>query len=189
MQFKPFRFRLCLTNRIDKMLFNTEDIMKNLILKSAVVLIVLCFVTTLSAQPGRKQKEGREKFQSELNLTEQQKEQMQQFRLDHKTYVLDIKHEIQKNRLEIEKLLMADNLDESKLLQLTNQSSDLKAKIKDSKMKMWLDTFKILNPDQQKIWKKKLLRMGNKIDRGQKGIAKGLKGKRPERGQKRDRRF
>lgn len=155
--------------------------MKNLVLKSVIFLLVVTFAGSLFAQQRPMRNNKNDQICKLLNLTEDQEKQMQKFRLDHQEYVLDIKHKIEINQLEIKKILMEVNLDEAKLLSLSNANSELKAKIRDSKLKMWLDGYKILNADQQKLWKKKFMQRGQRMALGNKAFRKGGKHKGMQR--------
>lgn len=147
--------------------------MKNLKLTAVIFCLLVVFIGSTFAQQ-RQMKDGkRGRMYQELNLTQDQKEKIQEFRLNHKEYVIDIQTQIKKNRLEIEKLLMDDNFNESRLLDISHKNSELRAQIKDSRLKMLLSAYKILDTDQKKLWKRKFMRNG--MENGRKAFKQGMK--------------
>lgn len=92
-------------------------------------------------------------FIENLNLTKEQKNQIDKFRLEHRKAVIDLKAEISKNRLQIEELLKEQNIDESKIRSLVNKNSDLQAKLKESALNMWFKSYSVLDDKQKEQWK------------------------------------
>lgn len=92
-------------------------------------------------------------FWEKLNLTKEQKDQIDKFRLDHQREVIDLRASIKKNRLDIEELLKNQNLDEGKIRSLVSKNSELQAKVKESALNMWLKAYKILDEKQKEMWR------------------------------------
>ena len=147
--------------------------MKNQLFKSVLVILVVALLGSAFAQGSRNQRAKKGKLFQQLNLTETQQKQLAEFKLDHQEYALDIRNKIAKNRLEIKKLMLDDNLNESRLLELSGINSDLRGKMHDSKLKMWLDAYKVLNKDQQKVWKKIMVAKKMKTAHNKKGLRRG----------------
>ncbi|MFA8343093.1 MAG: Spy/CpxP family protein refolding chaperone [Rhodothermaceae bacterium] len=147
--------------------------MKNITLKAVVVFLFVALTGSFFAQQGRMMQGKKGQMCQEMKLSDDQLKKIQTLRIEHQEYAVDIRTEMQKNRLAIKKLMLNDNFDENELLNLSRANSDLQAKIKDSKLKMKLDVYKLLNADQKKIWKKRFLQMGKKMHRVQKAMKRG----------------
>ena len=76
-----------------------------------------------------------------------------------RTEAIDLRSQIQKNRLEIKKMIADNNIDDAKIKSLTHENSELQTKIKDSAIDTWLKINKLLTPEQQKIWTKAFANM------------------------------
>ena len=94
-----------------------------------------------------------------LKLTPEQEKKFDDLRYQHQQSVVDINAKIQKNRLELKKMIDDGNIDEKKILQLTEDNSKLQGDIKYSAIKHWLDVYKILNDEQKSILTKYISRM------------------------------
>jgi len=100
-------------------------------------------------------------IKKQLKLTAEQEKKFDDFVYQHKQEAIDIRAKIQKNRLELEKMVNGNTIDEKKLFQLTDDNSTLQGNLKNSAVKSWLEIYKILNDDQKVIWSKHILQMGN----------------------------
>jgi len=89
----------------------------------------------------------------ELNLTEKQKEDISKIRSEYQKKIIDLKADLQKVRIDLKDEMRKVNLDEAKILSLNSKISDLHASIRESRTKMWLDSYKILDDKQKEIWK------------------------------------
>jgi Spy/CpxP family protein refolding chaperone len=129
--------------------------MKKLVV-SGVIFTTLLLFTNLFAQPKMKHDEmpGHFKLFKELNLTDQQKDDLSKLRSEHQKQAIDLRSQIQKLRVDIKDQLHEKNLDENKILDLTKKVSDLQARLKESTVKMWLNSYKLLDEKQQEIWRK-----------------------------------
>jgi len=148
--------------------------MKNLISKSFVVFLFVVLTSSLFAQPGGMMQEKRGQICKLMNLTDNQIQKIQKLKIEHQEYIIDLRTVIQKNRLAIKKIMLKDNFNEADFLNLSRKNSDLRAKIHDSRLKMQLGIYKLLNTDQKKIWKTKFLKMEKKGHKGCKGIKRGM---------------
>jgi Spy/CpxP family protein refolding chaperone len=149
--------------------------MKRLLVVITTTLFLLG--STLSAQPGMGMHGGKpgnpgvgfngprsgfgvnnmsriDRMQTILQLTDEQKSKISDIRFEHQNFVLDTKNEIQKNRLTVRKMMADNNIDQKKLLSLTEKNSELNGKIKSSGVKMWLEVYNILNDTQKTQWTK-----------------------------------
>jgi Spy/CpxP family protein refolding chaperone len=128
--------------------------MKNIF---ASLLISAILMTALStyAQPNKcgMNPQGNIKLFKELNLTDQQKDEIAKLRSEHQKQAIDLKADIQKLRIEIKDQLREKNLNEDKILSITKKISDLQAQLKESAVKTWLDSYKLLDEKQKETWK------------------------------------
>ena len=92
-------------------------------------------------------------FIENLDLTKEQKNQIDKFRLEHRKEAIDLRADISKNRLQIEELMKDQNLDESKIRSLVNTNSELQAKLKESALNMWLKSYSVLDDKQKELWR------------------------------------
>ncbi len=123
--------------------------MKRLILFA----ILISLSTNLYSQPhGPKIIPPNEKLSKFLNLTAEQEKKIDELNYNLRKAEIDIKSKIDKNRLDLKKLIDDGIIDEKKILQLVDENSKLQAEIKNMKMKKWIDTYKILDKEQQQKW-------------------------------------
>ena len=112
-----------------------------------------------------------------LKLTPEQETKFNDLTYQHRQEAVDVRAKIQKNRLELEKMVNDNKIDEKKLFQLTDENSKLQGNMKNSAVKNWLEIYKILNDDQKAIWSKHMLQMG-----GNQGMRDRVKGRMQGRG-------
>ncbi|MFA5805931.1 MAG: periplasmic heavy metal sensor [Melioribacteraceae bacterium] len=96
-----------------------------------------------------------------LKLTPEQEKKFNDLVYQHKQEAVDIHAKIQKNRLELEKMVDDNNIDEKKLFQLTDENSKLQGNLKNSAVRSWFEIYKILNDEQKAVWSKHILQMAN----------------------------
>lgn len=113
------------------------------------------------------------KFIDELKLTADQQAKFDDLHYNHKKMIIDTKAEIAKNRLELRKMLNDNNIDEGKILKLTEANNNLRSKIQTSRVNMWLNIYKILNKEQQELWAQHLGNMGERMH-GNFGRGRGM---------------
>lgn len=123
-----------------------------------------------------------------LKLTTEQEKKFDDLAYQHKQDAVDIHAKIQKNRLELEKMVDDNNIDEKKLFQLTDENSKLQGNLKNSAVRSWFEIYKILNDEQKAIWSKHILQMANPQairervkERIQSGIKNFMMNRRPMR--------
>jgi len=100
-------------------------------------------------------------IKKQLKLTAEQEKKFDDFVYQHKQEAIDIRAKIQKNRLELEKMVNDNLIDEKKIFQLTDENSTLQGILKNSAVKNWLEIYKILNDEQKAVWSKHILQMLN----------------------------
>jgi len=107
-----------------------------------------------------------------LKLTPEQETKFNDLTYQHRQEAIDVRAKIQKNRLELEKMVNDNKIDEKKLFQLTDENSKLQGNMKNSAVKNWLEINKILNDEQKAVWGKHMLRMA-----GPQGMRERVKGR------------
>jgi Spy/CpxP family protein refolding chaperone len=127
--------------------------MKKLFSGIIVLTIVLVLVSNLFAQKSKDRLMKKGFGIEKLNLTEDQKTKFDEIRFTHQEKVIDLKAQLRKNQLEIKRIFASNEINESEVINLTGRSNEIKADLKNSKVKMWFDVNKILNDDQKQIWK------------------------------------
>ncbi|MCX6168541.1 MAG: periplasmic heavy metal sensor [Ignavibacteriales bacterium] len=100
-----------------------------------------------------------DRIKTALKLTPEQEKKFDDLKYQHQQGVVDINAKIQKNRLELKKMIADGNIDDKKILQLVEDNSKLQGDIKYSATKHWLDVYKILNDEQKAIFTKFVSRM------------------------------
>lgn len=128
--------------------------------KSAILILTLVIVFVLqipvNAQFGHKPMGKRILDQPNiieiLDLTPEQVKQFNDINYNHQKEVIELHSQIQKNRLEFKNLIVNKNIDDKKILALTDENSKLQAEIKRSAVNKWLAVNKILNDEQKEKW-------------------------------------
>lgn len=167
--------------------------MKKVIILLAATLLIIG--SSLNAQPGMGHPHGRpgvksnkmmgggpmqmnriERMATILKLSDDQKAKVSDIKFKNDNIVLDAKNGIAKNRLIVRKMMTDNKIDESKLLSLTSANAKLRSKISESKIKMWLSVYKILDDTQKIEWTKMFGKMGH---HSKYGGMKGMRGMAP----------
>lgn len=94
-----------------------------------------------------------------LKLTPDQEKKFDDMAYQRKQEVIDVHAQIQKNRLELKKMLDDNKIDEKNFIRLTDENTKLQGNLKASATKHWLDVYKMLNDEQRVIWTKHLSHM------------------------------
>jgi len=125
-------------------------------------VLILCMlllgnIATFS-QPDQGEPRGK-RIKADLKLTPEQEKKFNDLKYQQQQGVIDIQAKIQKNRLELKKMIDDGKIDDKNILQLTDDNSKLMGDIKYSATKHWLDVYKMLSDDQKEIWTKHLSQM------------------------------
>ena len=112
-----------------------------------------------------------------LKLNDTQLAKFNEYHFQHEEEVIDLKSDIEKNRIAMRKLMLNKNFDENQLRSLVKSNSDLQAKMKNSMVEMWINIYNILDDSQKDIWKDHLSNMGfNSGRRGHGMRGHGMRG-------------
>lgn len=143
--------------------------MKSGMLKLSILVFLIFGLSINKAQTSKRSGAGQCRMTDKLNLTEEQKESIDNFRYEHQESVIELRSQFERNRLEMDKLMDEVDLDQSRILDLSKTGSELRGQIQESRTRMWLNIYNTLDESQKEIWKKS--RMGsNKFDRKMRGI-------------------
>lgn len=86
---------------------------------------------------------------SSLNLDEDVLQKMQEMRLKNKEKILDLKNQIEKKELEMEKVLIEKKIDFKKLLSINDEIANLRQKISRQRLEQKMEMYKLI-PDDKK---------------------------------------
>ena len=125
-----------------------------------VAITIMIAFTSISAQRFEGIGYRDSALKEKLNLNDEQAAKFSDIHYKHQQSMIDIKSEIEKNRLEIKKMMIDNKVDTDNLKNLVQKNSALKNKIDESRTAMWIDIYNILNKDQKEIWTKHFVRMG-----------------------------
>ncbi|MFC2083975.1 Spy/CpxP family protein refolding chaperone [Bacteroidota bacterium] len=145
--------------------------MKKIIISGLLIAIFSLGLTSAQDQINRHgrhrmHRSGKAKIFHELDLTESQVEQFRELKYQNQAEVIDLEAELEKNNLAIKKMMLDNEVNADQLLSLTSQNSDIKARIQNSRINLWLDIYNILNKEQQEIWAQHFGTMGDRIRGG-----------------------
>ena len=127
----------------------------------SIIIISLFASVTIIAQRYNAKGPRLEQIKEHLNLNDDQEKQFNDLHFDHAQQVVDMRADIQKNRLAIKEMMTNNEVDEAKLRELSTANNEIRGKIHSSKVDMWLNIYKMLNKDQQEIWTKHFAAMGD----------------------------
>ncbi len=102
----------------------------------------------------------RGKMMEALNLTDQQKAQMEKLRTELEKKQVTVHGKVAVLRVELKELFQAENPDRSAIEKKMKEVSDLQHQLKINGLDHAFAVKGILTPEQQKIWKKHMLAMG-----------------------------
>lgn len=91
-----------------------------------------------------------------LNLNDQQKKQIEQMRFDMQKQLVGVRAKMQMARLDLHQLLAVDNPDKAAIEAKMGEISQIALQVHSTRLNQWFEVNKILNPDQQKVWKEML---------------------------------
>ncbi len=102
---------------------------------------------------------GHHDWLSSLNLDEDVLQKMKEMRLNNKEKMIDLRTQIEKKGLEMEKVLMDKKLDFNKILSIHDEIATLRQKISRKKIEQKIEMYKLL-PDDKKEGARKMFLQG-----------------------------
>lgn len=133
-------------------------------MKLSLSAVIILFATTISliAQPkpygdklcGKNADFMKRELAEKLNLSDEQKEAIAELKLTMHQEILDLTNKIEKNRIEVKKLLLQDKLDRDEITSIIKENSDLQSKIKLIRTENWFKIYDMLDTLQKPVFKK-----------------------------------
>jgi Spy/CpxP family protein refolding chaperone len=152
---------------------------------ASAVLAVALFALGAMAQ-NRPMVERPERMIQQLALNDEQQKQFDALASEFRKESVDRRAEIAKARIELMDLLKAESPDQGKITNQLEKIGALESAAKANGLDHWFQVNKILTPEQQKMWKKTLIRIarGSMADRrmreGRQGFPRNRQFERPE---------
>jgi len=113
-----------------------------------------------------------------MNFTEEQKQKIQQLRLDMEKVMIKINSDIQLNRVELKRLMAEKDFNTDKLASFTEENGKLELQAKKLRTDNWIKIYNLLNDDQKAMFKKGFPGMG--MERP--AFGRGMRGRGPAAG-------
>ena len=101
---------------------------------------------------------GQAWLMGQLKLNDDQKKEVEKLRFDLAKQMISQRAKVANAQLEYRELLKADNLDRATIEKKSTEIADLRSQSRSMLLNHWFAVNKLLNPDQQKVWKKVLER-------------------------------
>ena len=143
---------------------------------SALLVAAFLFGTSFLAAQGRGAMQGPRmpqrglmKVMADLKLTDEQKKEVEKLHTDLAKQQVTQGAKMATARIEMRELLRADNPDKSAIEKKMNEISQLGVQMHMQRLNQWFAVNKLLNADQQKVWKHALENAGagRGMERGQ----------------------
>ena len=125
----------------------------------AVALLTAVLLSVQAVAQIRPQREGPGRMMEQLNLTDAQQKQFDALASEFQKEAIDRRAEIAKSRIVLMDLFKAENPDQGKITGQLKDIGALESAAKVEALDHWFAVNKILSPEQQKVWKKGLVRM------------------------------
>lgn len=87
-----------------------------------------------------------------LKLTDEQKNKIEQLRIEHQKAMIDLRADMQKKRLAVRELMQKGNYSRSDYLNLVNDLSSARDKIAAARANHRMDVYELLDDQQKKIF-------------------------------------
>ena len=123
-------------------------------MKNGITLYTLLSIICIAFAFGNP-KDGKSGLK-ELNLSDTQKEQFQKISFDTQKKQIELKAKLETAKLELRRLMTADAIDKSAIEKKMNEVATSHVALRMNHLNSWMEKNKVLNPEQQKLWKKHL---------------------------------
>lgn len=152
--------------------------MKNTIVIIMSVLIIIVSVADISAQRRRDMRPNFDRIHEQLNLTDQQKAKLDDLRMQHQEKMIDMRADLDKARIENQRLRRSDKLNRGDVINQTKTMSDIRNKMAEARANHMMDVYETLTVEQRKIWNDlKMDRPGFKDGRNKRNFDRGFRGR------------
>lgn len=113
---------------------------------------------------------GHHKWELLKDIDENILKKMQEMRLKNQEEMLDLKTQIERKELEMEKVLINDEIDFNKVLSIHDEISDLRQKISRKMIEHKIEMYKLLPDDKKEIARKMFLHGFSDRKHGKEGM-------------------
>ena len=129
------------------------------------IILVLVIAAAVNFYPQKSDQPRGERFRGrmmeKLNLTDEQKDKIQQLRIEHQKAMIDLRADMQKKKLALKELTAKGNYSRNDYLNLVNDINSARNKIEAARANHRMDVYSTLD-DQQKKTFDKMPMMGGK---------------------------
>ena len=145
---------------------NQEVVMNN---KFFLFTFLFIMVTAFAVSQPAPQK----KMMKELKLTDTQKEQFEKNAFDKQKRQIELKAKLETFKLELRRLLTAETIDKTAIEKKMNDIASQQVALHMNNLNTWTENNKLLNAEQQKIWKTMLKLHMQMMERHEQGRMQG----------------
>jgi Spy/CpxP family protein refolding chaperone len=125
--------------------------MKKITKKAMLIVFIAAFISPLAfSQYGEGMKLKR--LESNLNLTDSQKDQIDKLRLDHQKVMVDLKAKLDKARIELREVTSKDEFTRNEFLVTHDKMAKIREEIQLAAANHQMDILDLLNKDQRKTF-------------------------------------
>lgn len=129
--------------------------MKNIINKAVLLFIVAVFLSSFAySQPGTGM--NLNKLEKKLNLTDAQKDQIENLKIKYQKDMVDLKAKLEKARIEMKEVTSDGDFSRSEYLAAHNKMVKMREEIQLAAANHRMDVFDLLDKDQKKIMAEKM---------------------------------
>lgn len=133
------------------------------IILALVIAAAVNFYPQKSDQPRGERFRGR--MMEKLNLTDEQKDKVEQLRIEHQKAMIDLRADMQKKNLALKELTSKGNYSRADYLNLVNDISSARNKIEAARANHRMDIYSLLDDQQKKIFDKMPMMGGKGFER------------------------
>lgn len=150
--------------------------------KLIITAILLITFSASLAQPFGARMKGNGQYRMDkyekLNLSDDQKDEIQELRFDHQSKMIEIRAEFKKTTLELRRLLTSSDLEKKEYLSLVEKRNNIRSKMELEKAEHRLNVLSLLTDEQKKLWNEDRIidEGGNRKGFGRNRNSFGIKG-------------
>ena len=122
----------------------------------AGIIVVVLIAAAVNFYPQQREKNRGEsprgRMFEKLDLTQDQKDKIEQFSITHQKEMIDLRADLQKKRLDMRELVRKGNFSRSDFLNIVNELNGARDKIATAKANHMMDIYSLLTDQQKKIF-------------------------------------
>ena len=139
------------------------------IIITGVLTVAFLAAAAINLYPQKADQPRGERFRGQmyqkLNLTDEQKDQIDQLRIEHQKAMIDLRADMQKQRLAMQELMQKGNYTRADYLNMVNQMNAARDKIATARANNRMDVYELLTDQQKKIFNEHQM-MGGRFGEG-----------------------